>query len=155
MTQRFPWLYKKFKKPYETTSLWKQKYTNWLRSKYSLKQMEEKLSKIYLERTGNELDWNNLTSYTEKMQWAKIYDNNPLKTKLSDKYRVREWIKEKIGEEYLIPLLGVWERPEDIDFEDLPSSFVLKLNNGSGDVKIIKDKSKVDRNEIVSFLKMS
>lgn len=68
--------------------------------------------------------------YTEKMQYAKVHLNTPLKTKLSDKYAVREWVEDKIGLEYLMPLLGVWDKPNEINFDELPNQFVLKLNNG-------------------------
>ena len=74
------------------------------------------LKKWYKKRTGKELNLENPQNFNEKIQWLKLYDNSPLKTKLADKYLVREWIKEKIGEEYLIPLLGVWDNFDDIDF---------------------------------------
>jgi len=63
---------------------------------------------------------------------------------LADKYAVREWVKEKIGEQYLIPLIGAWDRFEDIDFDRLPEKFVLKCNHGSGYNIIVTDKSKLD-----------
>lgn len=74
----------------------------------------------------------------------KLYNRNPLYTKLVDKYKVRDFIANKIGEEYLVPLLGVWENPEDIDFSLLPNQFVLKCNHNSGGLVICKDKSKLD-----------
>ena len=95
---------------------------------------------LYLERYHRPLDWNNLRSYSEKMQWAKMYDLDPRKVLCADKYAVREWVKEKIGEEYLIPLLGVWESVREVDFEKLPNQFVMKTNHGSGDVAIVQDK---------------
>lgn len=105
---------------------------------------EEELSKIYFRRTGQILNWEKLETYTEKMQWAKIYDNNLIKTKLSDKYAVREWVREKLDESYLIPLLGSWTNADDIDFTTLPEKFVLKTNNGSGTNIVVKDKSKLN-----------
>ncbi len=102
------------------------------------------LEKAYLERIGRPLDWNNLTAYTEKMQWEKIYGENPLKPILADKYAVREWVAEKIGEEYLIPLLGAWDSFDEIDFDQLPDQFALKTNHGSGTNEIVKDKSAMD-----------
>ena len=65
-------------------------------------------------------------------------------TQLVDKYRVRDFIKERIGEEYLIPLLGVWEHFDEIDFDVLPEEFVLKTNHGSGGVLTCQDKSRLD-----------
>ncbi len=85
-------------------------------------------------------------TFNEKLQWLKLYDRKPLYTRLVDKYRVREYVKEKIGEQYLIPLLGVWDSPEEIDFDALPERFVLKCNHSSGAnaLHICKDKSTLD-----------
>lgn len=103
------------------------------------------ISKEYRVRIGHELDWNNLRSYTEKMQWEKIENHDHRKTLLADKYLVRDWIKEKIGDEYLIPLLGVWDSFDEIDFDKLPDRFVLKTNHGSGTNLIVKSKSNFDK----------
>lgn len=102
------------------------------------------ISRLYKDRIGHELNWENPTAYTEKMQWSKLYDDNPLKTQYTDKYLVREWVKNTIGEEYLIPLLGVWDSVDDIQFDKLPNSFVLKTNHGSGTNIIVKDKTKLN-----------
>lgn len=98
----------------------------------------------FYEHTGEQLDLDNPQTYNQKIQWLKLYDSTPVKARLSDKYQVREWIKEKIGEEYLIPLLGVWDNFDDIDFNKLPDKFALKCNHGSGYNIIVKDKSKLD-----------
>ena len=93
-------------------------------------------------------------SFNEKLQWLKLYDRNPLYTKLVDKYKVREYISEKIGEDYLIPLLGVWDDPEEIDFDSLPNKFVLKCNHNSGlGMCICTDKSKIDIKKVKNELK--
>jgi hypothetical protein len=102
------------------------------------------IEKEYLKVFGNILDWNNLRTYTEKMQWEKIYDKNPIKTTLTDKYAVREWVEGKIGKEYLIPLIGVWDSFDNIDFDLLPKQFVLKTNHGTGTNLIVKDKYKIN-----------
>ncbi len=107
------------------------------------KQRREIIAKVYAKKIGRPLDWSNLSAYTEKMQWEKLYGDNPMKPILADKYLVREWISEKIGEEYLIPLLGVWDSFDEIDFDSLPNKFVLKTNHGSGTNEIVKDKSKL------------
>lgn len=99
-----------------------------------------KLAKLYYKKTNRILDWNNLITYNEKMQWAKLYDIDDRKTSLTDKLLVREYIKETIGEQYLIPLLGVWNSFEDIEFNKLPNEFVLKTNHGSGTNLIVRDK---------------
>lgn len=98
----------------------------------------------YQKKIGHSLDWNNLQTYTEKMQWEKLYDKNPLKAVLADKYRVREWVENRIGKEYLIPLLGVWDSFDEIDFSKLPKQFVLKTNHGTGTNLIVKDKEKLN-----------
>ncbi len=102
------------------------------------------IEKEYFKIFGRTLDWNNLRTYTEKMQWEKIYNKNPLKTDLTDKYIVRKWVESKIGKEYLIPLIGVWNSFDDIDFELLPKQFVLKTNHGTGTNLIVKDKDKIN-----------
>ncbi|EYE87682.1 glycosyl transferase [Fervidicella metallireducens AeB] len=111
----------------------------------------------YKNFTGKKLDLNNPQTFNEKLQWLKLYDRNPLYTQLVDKYEVRKYIAETIGEEYLIPLIGVWDKFEDIDFSKLPNQFVLKPNHTSGNIFICKDKSKIDyvelRKEVNMWLK--
>ena len=99
---------------------------------------------FYQKITGSRLNLDNPRTFNEKIQWLKLYDSTPIKTRLADKYLVREWAKEKIGEKYLVPLLDVYERFEDIDFEKLPNQFVIKCNHGSGYNIIVKDKSQLD-----------
>lgn len=126
---------------------------HFLKTKKRIKQLEkideskypELLSKQYYERTGDKLDWGSINTYTEKMQWAKLYDRDPRKTEYADKYRVRKYIKEKVGDQYLIPLLGVYECFDDIDFGKLPNEFVIKTNHGSNTNIIVRDKKKFDR----------
>lgn len=89
---------------------------------------------------NKKLDLNNPKTYNEKLQWLKLYDRNPEYTKMVDKYEVRKYIAEKIGEEYLIPLLGVWDSVDEIDFDSLPNEFVLKCTHDSGGIVICKDK---------------
>ena len=115
--------------------------------------------KEYLERKfeccmGKPLDLENPQTFNEKLQWLKLYDRKPEYTIMVDKYKVREYIKEKIGEEYLIPLIGVWNKPDDIDFETLPNQFVLKCNHNSGlGMYICKDKSKLTSKGIETIRK--
>lgn len=107
------------------------------------REREEQISILYQKKTGKTLDWNHLSTYREKMQWAKLYDRDPRKTLYSDKLAVREWIANEIGEEYLIPLLGTWERAEDIDFSLLPQSFVLKTNHYTGNTIIVRNRDEL------------
>lgn len=100
---------------------------------------------VFRAELGYSLDLKNPQTFNEKLQWIKLYDRNPLYTKLSDKYEVREHVKEVIGESYLIPCLGVYDSVQEIDWDLLPSQFVLKCNHDSGSVVICKDKLDFDR----------
>lgn len=102
------------------------------------------LRMLYRIKTGRKLHINNPKTYSEKLNWLKIYDRNPLYTKLVDKYEVRDFVSNRIGEEHLFPLLGVWDRFEDIDFEKLPDRFVLKCTHDFGSVVIVDDKKNFD-----------
>jgi hypothetical protein len=99
---------------------------------------------VFRIKMGYKLDLKNPKTFNEKLQWLKLHDRNPLYTKLVDKYEVRKYIAETIGEQYLIPLLGVWENFDDIDFDKLPDQFVLKCTHDSGGLIICRDKSKLD-----------
>ncbi|SHL56418.1 TupA-like ATPgrasp [Fibrobacter sp. UWT2] len=111
-----------------------------------LKWMPDKwyLSLMFRSKMGYWMNWANPQTFNEKLQWLKIYDRNPLYTKLVDKYEARKYIAETIGEDYLIPLLGVWDKVDDIDLEKLPQQFVLKCTHDSGSVIICKDKTTFD-----------
>ena len=102
---------------------------------------------------GHRLDLKNPKAYTEKCQWLKLYDRKPIYTIMVDKYLVKEFVKERIGEKYVIPCYGVWDAPDEIDYDKLPKQFVLKCNHDSGSVIIVKDKSTIDKNEISRKLK--
>lgn len=120
-------------------------YIYWNRFKgLTIEQEKYILEKQFKWSTGYKLNLDNPKSFNEKIQWLKLNYKNPLLTKCADKYTVREYVKEKIGEEYLIPLLGVWDNPDEIDFDSLPNQFVLKVNWGSGQNIIVKDKSKLN-----------
>ena len=98
----------------------------------------------YRLKMGKKLDLEHPKTYTEKIQWLKLHNDSELCTKVVDKYAVRAYISETIGEEYLIPMLGVWNKYEEIDFDMLPDKFVLKCSHDSGSVIICKDKSHFD-----------
>lgn len=99
------------------------------------------LKVLYRIKTGRNLSFRHPKTYSEKLNWLKIYDRNPLYTKLVDKFEVRAFVKDRIGEEYLFPLLGVWERFEEIDFDRLPDRFVLKCTHDFGSVVICNGKT--------------
>lgn len=116
---------------------------------------EEYLKKLYKFRMGKELDLNNPKTFNEKLQWLKIHNRNPLYTTMVDKYAVKKYIADKIGEKYLIPTLGVWDNVEEIDFDKLPKQFVLKCTHDSGGIVICKDKSVLDYDKAKKKLKKS
>lgn len=104
---------------------------------------------IYLKlkfklKLGRNLNLKNPQTFNEKLQWLKVYDHNPQYTMMVDKYLVRDYVSEKIGEEYLVPLLGVYDSFEEIDFSRLPEKFVIKCNHDSGGLVICRDKNKLD-----------
>ena len=103
------------------------------------------LIKKYKSRFNKKLNLNDPQTFNEKLQWLKLYDRNPLYTTLVDKYAVRQYIADTIGEEYLIPLIGgPWKSFDEIDFKALPNQFVLKCTHDSGGIIICKDKNKFD-----------
>ena len=93
---------------------------------------------------GKELNLENPITYNEKLQWLKLYDRKPEYTKMVDKYEVKKYVSDIIGDEYIIPTLGVWEKAEDIDFDALPNEFVLKCTHDSGGMVICNEKSQLD-----------
>lgn len=93
---------------------------------------------------GKKLDLQNPQSFDEKIQWLKLYDRNPKFTELVDKYKVKDYVSKIIGEQYIIPTLGIWEDFEDIPFDKLPNQFVLKCTHDSGGVVFCKDKTTFD-----------
>lgn len=113
---------------------------------------KNELIKLFHIKTGKKLDLENPISFNEKIQWLKLYNTTPLKTKLSDKFLVREWVEQKIGEEYLIPLLGVYSSAKDINLQALPEKFVLKTNHGSGCNIIVRNKNDLNWDEIEKTL---
>lgn len=111
----------------------------------------------YFAFLHKKLDLKNPLTFNEKLNWLKLYDRNPLYTTLVDKYAVKDWVSEKIGKQYVIPTLGVWDKFDDIDFNELPNQFVLKCTHDSGGLVICKDKASLDvdeaRKKISSSLK--
>ena len=110
------------------------------------------LKYVFWKRFGRNLPLGNPQTFTEKIQWLKLYDRNPSHTLKADKYSVRDFVKNTIGEQHLVKLYGVWDRAEDIDFDALPDRFVLKANHGCGWNIICSDKSQLDRKETVKKL---
>lgn len=109
------------------------------------------LKLVYKIKTGRRLNLKNPTTFCHKQNWLKLHDIHPEYTHLVDKIGVREHIGRVLGEEYLFPIYGVWERFDDIDFDALPEKFVLKCNHDSGSVKVITDKWDINKKELKNF----
>lgn len=111
------------------------------------------IENMFVEEFGRPLDWKNPQTYNEKINWEKINLHDDRRTLLADKNLVRAWVAEKIGEEHLTKHYGVWEHPEEIDFNRLPDKFVLKANNGSGRNILVTEKENIDRAKTIIELK--
>lgn len=101
------------------------------------------LCRWYVEHTGNTLDLDNPQTFNEKIQWLKLFASTPEIAQLTDKYAVRSFVSHRLGEQYLVPIHGVWEDVDDIVVDDLPTSFVLKATHASGTNLIVSDKARV------------
>jgi len=115
-------------------------------------------NKIYLKilyrlKTGRKLNLKNPVGFNDKMNWLKLHNINKSYSNYVDKIKAKEIVKDKIGEEHVIPLIGVWDRFDDIDFSKLPNSFVLKCNHDSGSAKVIKNKNDLTEQDIKSLRK--
>jgi len=98
----------------------------------------------YRSRFGKKLDIKNPQTFSEKLQWLKLYNRIPEYSIMVDKYAVKQYVADKIGETYVIPTLGVWENFDDVDFGSLPNQFVMKCTHDSGGLVICKDKEALD-----------
>lgn len=113
------------------------KIFNWMPDKHYLKL-------VYWGETGGKLDLDNPKTFNEKLQWLKLYNRKPEYVKYVDKYAVRSYIADTIGEDYLIPIWGVYDNVDEIDWHNLPDKFVLKCTHGSGGNIICTDKNKLN-----------
>lgn len=98
------------------------------------------LKLLFHKTTGYELNLENPRTFNEKLQWLKLYDRNPVYTIMVDKFAVKGYVASIIGDEYIIPTIGVWDKFEEIEFDSLPEQFVLKCTHDSGGVVICRDK---------------
>lgn len=103
---------------------------------------------FYFAVTGKHLNLQNPVTFEDKQQWLKLFDKHEEYGKLVDKLAVRDHIKKVLGEEFLFPLLGVWESFDEINFNELPNQFVLKCNHDSGSVRVIEDKSRLSDEDL-------
>lgn len=110
---------------------------------------EKYLKLLFKSYMGYKLNLKYPKTFSEKLQWLKLYNRNPLYTIMVDKVKVKEYVANKIGRQYIIPTLGVWDNVYKIDFNQLPNQFVIKCNHNSGKgMFICKDKSKININKI-------
>lgn len=105
---------------------------------------EAYLKRKYKACMGKELNLDSPRTFNEKLQWLKLHDRKPEYTMMVDKYAVKKYVADIIGEKYIIPTLGVWNHFDEIDFDKLPNQFVLKCTHDSGGLVICKDKDKLD-----------
>ena len=112
-------------------------HPHWMSDKYYLTVLWEMVM-------GYPIDWKHPNTFNEKLQWLKLYDRNPLYTTLVDKFRMKQWAADRIGEKYIIPTLSIFDSVDKIDFNALPDKFVLKCNHDSGSVFICRDKTTFD-----------
>ena len=105
---------------------------------------EKYLKKYFHALMGYDLDLDDPKTFNEKLQWLKLHDRKPIYTTMADKYAVKEYVASIIGNEYVVPAFGVWDRFEDIDFKSLPDQFVLKCTHDSGGLVICTDKEQID-----------
>lgn len=96
---------------------------------------------------NRKIDLNNPKTFNEKLQWLKLYNRNPLYTTMVDKYEVKKYVADIIGEEYIIPTIGIYNNFDEIDFNKLPNKFVIKCTHDSGGVVVCKDKTKLNIKE--------
>lgn len=98
----------------------------------------------YKMKIGKKLNLKNPTTFNEKLQWLKLHDRKPIYTQMADKYGVREFVSQKIGYKYLVPIYGVWDSVDEVPFDELPDKFVMKCTHDSGSVVLCTDKNKFD-----------
>ena len=116
---------------------------------------EKYIRRMYGAVLHKKLNLENPQTFNEKLQWLKLYDRKPEYTDMVDKYAAKAYVADRIGEEYIIPTYGVWERFDDIDFDSLPQQFVLKCTHDSGGLVICRDKSALDREKAKSKIEAS
>lgn len=121
------------------------KVAEWLKPEnYKDLSDEDAIKAKYYSVFGIFPDLRHPKTFNEKLQWLKLYDRRPEYSKMVDKYEVKKYIAETVGEEYVVPTLGVWESADDIDFDALPDQFVIKCTHDSASVIICKNKSEFD-----------
>ena len=115
---------------------------------YAKKNPQKWANRLYKKHFIRSINWNSPTEFNEKIRWMQFYTDTTIWSLLSDKYRVRKYLMKKGYENILVKLYGKWDSAEDINFDALPTSFILKTNHGSGEIIVVKDKSQINQLEI-------
>lgn len=102
------------------------------------------LKLVYKKKLNKDLDLSNPQTFNEKLQWLKLYDRKNIYTTMVDKYEAKKYVADIIGEKYIIPTIGIYDRFDDINFDKLPNQFVMKCTHDSGGLVIVKDKANFD-----------
>lgn len=128
---------------------------NYLAKREMLNWMSDKayIDLMFQYRIGKKIDWKNPKTFNEKLQWLKLYDRRPEYHSMVDKYEAKLYVSSQIGEQYIIPTLGLWDSVEEIDFASLPDSFVLKCTHDSGSIVLCP--SKKEFNKEAAFKKLN
>ena len=122
----------------------------------TIEKKEEYIKKLFRKKVGYDIDFTKEPqTFNQKIQFRKLYDNNPLYSVCADKYGVREYVKEKVGEEYLIPIYLITDKLTEEQWEKLPESFVIKPTHDNGTVRVVKDKKNADRDRIIKYMNMA
>lgn len=108
---------------------------------------------LYFIHNGKKLTLQNPTTFTQKIQWLKLYNRQPKYTQMVDKFEVKRYVSSIIGEKYIIPTIGVWDDFDNIDFNTLPNQFVLKTTQGSHASIICRDKNNFDIDKARTFFR--
>lgn len=124
----------------------------WYAVQHGIKDDRRYLSFLYWTRFKKKMNWDNPKTFNEKLQCLKLYHHRPIYATMADKFAVKKYVAERIGEEYVVPCLGVWNSVEEVDFNSLPNQFVLKCTHDSGGNYVCKDKSKMDVEQVKKYL---
>ena len=117
------------------------------RLKYSLRFLPDKLycQLYHFSKFKKFINFREPKTFNEKINWLKLYDRNPIYTIMADKYEVKKYVANIIGEEHIIPTIGIYDKFDEIDFDKLPNKFVIKCTHDSGSLCVVTDKSKFDK----------
>ena len=110
------------------------------------------LKKLFKLRMGYKLNLDNPQTFNEKLQWLKLHNRKSVYTTMADKLSVKEYVANIIGQEYIVPCFGIWERYKDIDFDVLPNQFAIKMTHNSSGAFLCKDKSSLDKSMLKQYI---